>query len=118
MSQNANNYPSPPFDGHNSLPNQRMVGVTSPIFAQPPGVSAIQIFEELERAVASKPKSWPQLIGKSESEARVLLLVEEPDLQIEVLTVNQAQTLDYRPKRVRLIVDKPGGTVVLVPRRA
>jgi len=65
-----------------------------------------------------RKSEWPELVGKTEKEAREILLKEDKDLQVEthVMRPDLTFTCDFRPDRVRLVVDK-AGMVQQPPRR-
>ena len=47
-----------------------------------------------------RKSEWPELVGKTEKEAREILLKEDKDLQVETHVMRpdlQAFTMDFRP---------------------
>nr|XP_009787792.1 PREDICTED: inhibitor of trypsin and hageman factor-like [Nicotiana sylvestris] len=52
------------------------------------------------------PKTWPELVGFSGDEAAKVILAEMPNLLIEFIHPPWALTQDFRPSRVRIIVDR------------
>ncbi|CAN6195920.1 unnamed protein product [Urochloa humidicola] len=59
--------------------------------------------------------SWPQVVGLTAREAERRIKRDCPDVDCEVVSMNQLLTCDYRSHRVRVMVDRYG-KVVKAPR--
>lgn len=62
-------------------------------------------------------KSWPQLVGKTFTEAKAAILAEAPHLNVLRVKEGSMVTMDYRLDRVRVFVDRDAddGIVVVAP---
>lgn len=55
--------------------------------------------------MAEGKTSWPELVGKTYEEAEAAIRADNPNLQIFKVLENSPVTMDFRPDRVRIIVN-------------
>ena len=56
----------------------------------------------------STKESWPELVGQTGEEAQKAIQEERSDVTVEILNELSPTTMDYRPDRVRIFVNKEG----------
>jgi len=71
------------------------------------------LFRE-EMTAQEKKQSWPELVGKSDEEAKSVITADRPDVQVIVMNKNSPCTRDLCWTRVRIFVDD-GHKVVSTP---
>ena len=63
-----------------------------------------------------KKKSWPELVGKLHSEAKAIILREEPCVsKVDAILEWSPVTFEYNKNRVRVIYSAWSGRVIQVP---
>jgi len=56
-------------------------------------------------------ENWPELVGLKGEDARDQVKQQRPDVEIQILPELGPVTMDFRPDRVRIFVDKDGKVV-------
>lgn len=56
--------------------------------------------------VSPEQARWPELIGKAFLYGKYIIKHVRPDLEVQMIRENKPMNADYRPDRVRIIVDK------------
>lgn len=66
--------------------------------------------------IVSEKRSWPELIGYSGEEAKRIIEMENPNLNVQIMNVDIRSSRDLRNNRVRIVVDRDTNRVVSEPK--
>jgi hypothetical protein len=59
----------------------------------------------------SEKSDWSELVGIKGEEAKIIILQQDPSIEVLVIPLGTPVTRDYRMNRVRIFVDTDGVTV-------